>query len=419
MNTIDCYRSHHSSILDTLPQSNHLLLKALICVLYRISLNADTNGMNPFNIGLCVSNSLFKTESTSISSGKQEADVMSSIVEFLIVNCSLLFGSDVVTCIPDKRILIHPFVHRRMIKRTCSNIDRTLFVFIVIRSIVRPTASSTESLDEVESSPHVPVVNRSHDSGLATSDQPFNDDSSEISEHIRRQLPTIALPSPDWTGSISCGKGIVLTSVIASTQANHILTNSRIRNARTNYRPSRQFMEREKLTNDTTDDSDHGLVGDSSVRSSTTTVNNMSIGKMKRTKPVLRHSSLGNNEYHQQQQQHKQQQQQQQQDSQSHDVKCSMASNDVKRASSLKQFYHSSDDADAADERTKSHKMAVLSTSHYQTKKKGTSIGKDKIEPNLVSAGSNNSKQSTIERRSRLVKTKLSRTSDDESITTR
>jgi hypothetical protein len=63
--------------------------------------------MNPFNLGLCVSNSLFKTESTTITSGKQEADVMSSIVEFLIQNCSSLFGSDIFTCIPDKRIIVH------------------------------------------------------------------------------------------------------------------------------------------------------------------------------------------------------------------------------------------------------------------------------------------------------------------------
>ncbi len=95
------------SIIGTFSESNHLLLKGFICVLYRISQDADTNGMNPFNLGLCVSNSLFKTESTTIKSGKQEADVMSSIVEFLIVNCSSIFGSDVITCIPDKHIIVH------------------------------------------------------------------------------------------------------------------------------------------------------------------------------------------------------------------------------------------------------------------------------------------------------------------------
>ncbi len=95
------------SIIGTLPESNHLLLKGFVCVLHHISQNADTNGMNPFNLGLCVSNSLFKTESTTITSGKQEADVMSSIVEFLILNSSLIFGSDVLTCISDKHIIVH------------------------------------------------------------------------------------------------------------------------------------------------------------------------------------------------------------------------------------------------------------------------------------------------------------------------
>lgn len=95
------------SIISTLSYANHLLLKGFICVLTRISQEADGNGMNSFNLGLCVSNSLFKTESTSLTSGKQEADVMSSIVEFLIVNSSILFGSDVLTCIADKHIIVH------------------------------------------------------------------------------------------------------------------------------------------------------------------------------------------------------------------------------------------------------------------------------------------------------------------------
>jgi hypothetical protein len=79
------------SILSTLSEANHILLKGFICILHRISEEADRNGMNAFNLGLCVSNSLFKTESTTITSGKQEADVMSSIL----------------TCFTDKRIIVH------------------------------------------------------------------------------------------------------------------------------------------------------------------------------------------------------------------------------------------------------------------------------------------------------------------------
>ncbi|UJR32084.1 hypothetical protein I4U23_019552 [Adineta vaga] len=369
------------SIIGTLLESNHLLLKGFICVLYRISQNADTNGMNPFNLGLCVSNSLFKTESTTITSGKQEADVMSSIVEFLILNCSSLFGSDILTCIPDKHIMVHQ-----------------------IPSLTRPAASSIESLDEVESSPHLPVVNRSRDSGLATSDQPFNDDSSEISEYFRRLTP---VSPPDWTSSVACGSGTVLTSIILPTTT--ALSITRCRNLKNTYKPSKRFMEREKLKNDTTDDSDHdGLNGDSSIRSSTTTVHNMAIGKIKRTKPISRHSSLGSNEHHNQQQQ---QQQQQQQEAFIKESKRLTTTNDVKRASSLKQFHHLSDEGDDDDEQNKS-----LHINNHMKKKVSTLVKKH--EQILPSTSAVNSKSLINERRSRLVKSKA-KTSDDESMTTR
>ncbi|CAF1581616.1 unnamed protein product [Rotaria magnacalcarata] len=371
---------------STLSESNHLLLKGLICILYRISQNSDTNGMNAFNLGLCVSNSLFKTESTTIASGKQEADVMSSIVEFLILNCTSLFGSDVTTCIPDKHIIVHH-----------------------IPNLTRPTASSIESLDEVESSPHVPIVNRSRDSGLATSDQPFNDDSSEISEHFRRHTSAIRAIPPNWTTSIACGTGTVLSSIIIPTT---ILSLSRYRNSKNLYKPSKQFMERDKLTNDTTDDSDHdefnGTIGDSSVRSSTTTVNNISIGKIKRSKPILRHSSLGNNEYYQKYQQ------------QLTKEAKRVTANDVKRASSLKQFHHGSDEADDDDEQNKTLNANANNNNNNNNNsiKRKTSINTKKNEQILTSTPVINRRNLTNERRSKLVKSKTTN-SDEESMTTR
>ncbi|CAF1048160.1 unnamed protein product [Rotaria sp. Silwood1] len=298
------------NILCTLSEANHILLKGFICILHHISENADINGMNPFNLGLCVSNSLFKTESTTITSGKQEADVMSSIVEFLIENCSLLFGSDILTCITDKHIVVHQ-----------------------IPNLIRPTASSIESLDEVESSPHLPIVNRSHDSGLAASDQPFNDDSSEISEHIRRNIIPITNSLPNWTSSIACGKGIVLTSILIN-NINPSITKRR--NSKIIYKPSKQFLEREKLINNTTDDSDNN----SSIRSSSTTIHNITIEKLKRSKSLSRHSSLCNDE-------HKQHQQQKLITKESRRL---ITNNNVKRTSSLKQFHHSSDEAGDDDD---------------------------------------------------------------------
>jgi hypothetical protein len=210
--------------------------------------------------------------------------------------------------------------------------------FFLLFYLAYPTASSIESLDEVESSPHLPLVNRSHDSGLAASDQPFNDDSSEISEHFRRNQP----PIPNWTSSIACGKGIVLTSIIINNPNSTITTVSvtRRRSSKNSYKPSKQFLEREKLTNHTTDDSDHNA----SIRSSTTTIHNLTIGKMKRSKSLSRHSSLGSGE-------HKQQQQQKQITKESR----RLTTNDVKRTSSLKQIHYSSDEAD--DEENKKRKI--------------------------------------------------------------
>jgi len=305
------------SIISTLSYANHLLLKGFICVLTRISQEADGNGMNSFNLGLCVSNSLFKTESTSLTSGKQEADVMSSIVEFLIVNSSILFGSDVLTCIADKHIIVHqmPNLSLFFLFSIYKKSEKRMYFF----RLDRPNASSIESLDEVESSPHLLVVNRSRDSGLATSDQPINDDSSEMSEHFRQKKISL----PDWRTSISSGTGTVLTSII--------LPSTTRRNPKTSYKPSKQFLEREKLSTDTTDDETDA--NDSSIRSSTTTVQNLTInGKIKRTKPVSRHSSLGSNE-----------QQQAQLQTQINLTKRIPTNHDVKRTSSLKQFYRVSD----------------------------------------------------------------------------
>ncbi|CAF0778650.1 unnamed protein product [Adineta steineri] len=336
------------TVLSTLSEANHLLLKGFICILYHISEHASTNGMNPFNLGLCVSNSLFKSETTTIRSGKQEADVMSSIVEFLIQNCSLLFGSDILTCIPDKRIIVHQ-----------------------IPNLTRPTASSIESLDEVESSPHLPLVNRSHDSGLAASDQPFNDDSSEISEQFQRVATPLSIHIPDWTSSIVCGKGIVLTSIVTNNSNSTLTTLSvtRRRSSKNTYKPSKQFLEREKLTNNTTDESDHN----SSIRSSATTIHNITIGKVKRSKSLSRHSSLGSAE-------HKQQQQKQL-------TKESrrLTTNDVKRTSSLKQFHHDSDEAgddDDENEYMKKIKNKNLLINERRTKlnRSKSNINKKNIE---------------------------------------
>lgn len=282
-----------------MPRANQILLKGLICVLYRIGQNGSFNGMNPFNLGLCISNSLFRSESTTISSGKQEADVMSSIVEFLVENSIPLFGADVLTCVLDKEIIF----------QTVSNAT---------------TASSIESLDEVESSStQIAMVNRSHDSGLAVSDQPFPDDSSEMSEQIQRRNvpPKENQILAEWSSSVACGTGLVLTSIlIPSSKTSQI---QRRRSSKNNYKPSKSFLQREILCNDTTDDSDHPPTF-------------LSSNKVKRSKSLSRHSSIVQHETGQ--------------NSSNKEIKRSTTSHDVKRSTSFKQIEPPSDDADDDDE---------------------------------------------------------------------
>lgn len=192
--------------------------------------------------------------------------------------------------------------------------------------LVPPTASSVESLDEVESSPHLLNVNRSHDSGLAASDLVFNDDSSELSEQARRPAATII----NWKLFVSTGNGPVVKSIKTTSIA-------RRRSSKTAYKPSRQFLEREKLTNHTTDESDeeNNLNNNSSsIRSSTTTIQNLTIGKIKRSKSLSRHSSLGSNE------------QKTVPMKTTNKESRRLLANDVKRTTSLKQIHHSSDETD-------------------------------------------------------------------------
>ena len=218
-----------------------------------------------------------------------------------------------------------------------------------------------------------------------------------MSEHFRRHIPLTISSPPDWTSSIAFGNGTVLTSIIVPTTT---LSITRCRNIKTSYKPSKQFMERDKLKNDTTDDSDRdGFNGDSSVRSSTTTVHNMTIGKTKRTKPISRHSSLGSTEHNQQHQQQNLTKESKR-----------LSTNDVKRASSLKQFHHISDE-DSGDDDDEQNKTLNANNNNNNLKKKKS----EQIPPSTIII---NSKNPTNERRTRLIKSK-NKTSDDESMITR
>lgn len=53
-------------MLDELPRPNILLLQHLLCVLYHIQENADTNKMDAFNLSVCLGPTLLQLDDTPL-----------------------------------------------------------------------------------------------------------------------------------------------------------------------------------------------------------------------------------------------------------------------------------------------------------------------------------------------------------------
>ncbi|KAK1793586.1 hypothetical protein P4O66_011951 [Electrophorus voltai] len=82
-------------VVKNLPEPNIHLLKHLIVMLYHISANADTNKMDSSNLALCVSPNLLRTDNMEIMKN------VSTLTQFLIDNCSEIFGEDALTLLGD------------------------------------------------------------------------------------------------------------------------------------------------------------------------------------------------------------------------------------------------------------------------------------------------------------------------------
>nr|XP_015838515.1 PREDICTED: rho GTPase-activating protein 20 isoform X2 [Tribolium castaneum] len=83
---------HLRRLLSLLPRENHLLLANVVCVLYNIAKRARFNLMSAANLGVCVGPSL-------LWESVQNAPLrtLPTLVEMLINNCQILFGSQVVS----------------------------------------------------------------------------------------------------------------------------------------------------------------------------------------------------------------------------------------------------------------------------------------------------------------------------------
>ncbi|NXC44451.1 TAGAP protein, partial [Penelope pileata] len=85
-------------VADKLPRPNLVLLKHLLSVLHRISQNADTSRMDANNLAICVGPNMLSPGAGStfpLELQKEMNDKVTVLVEFLIDNCSEIFGEDV------------------------------------------------------------------------------------------------------------------------------------------------------------------------------------------------------------------------------------------------------------------------------------------------------------------------------------
>ncbi|XP_062429089.1 T-cell activation Rho GTPase-activating protein-like [Rhea pennata] len=84
-------------VADQLPRPNVLLLKPLLAVLHHISQNAETSRMDSSNLAICIGPNVLSpgTDSTLPLQVQMEVnDKVKALVEFLIDNCTAIFGED-------------------------------------------------------------------------------------------------------------------------------------------------------------------------------------------------------------------------------------------------------------------------------------------------------------------------------------
>ncbi|NXT02067.1 TAGAP protein, partial [Jacana jacana] len=85
-------------VADKLPRPNLLLLKHLLSLLHHISQNAKTSRMDSGNLAICLGPNMLSPETDNtlpLEVQKEMNDKVMVLVEFLINNCSEIFGEDI------------------------------------------------------------------------------------------------------------------------------------------------------------------------------------------------------------------------------------------------------------------------------------------------------------------------------------
>lgn len=78
------------SVLDELPRPNILLLQHLLCVLYHIQENADTNKMDAFNLSVCLGPTLLQLDDTPLDEQPEKMKKVADLTQFLIEHWEIL-----------------------------------------------------------------------------------------------------------------------------------------------------------------------------------------------------------------------------------------------------------------------------------------------------------------------------------------
>ncbi|XP_071596773.1 T-cell activation Rho GTPase-activating protein isoform X1 [Heliangelus exortis] len=85
-------------VAEKLPRPNLILLKHLLSLLHHIGQNSETNRMDSSNLAICVGPNMLSPETDStlpLEVQKEMNDKVTVLVEFLINNCSEIFGEDI------------------------------------------------------------------------------------------------------------------------------------------------------------------------------------------------------------------------------------------------------------------------------------------------------------------------------------
>ncbi|XP_053932017.1 rho GTPase-activating protein 20-like isoform X2 [Cuculus canorus] len=84
------------SLVNQLPEANHILLRHLFGVLHHIEQNSGVNQMNAFNLALCIApNMLWLPSPTGPEEESRSTKKVALLVQFLIENSGEIFGGDI------------------------------------------------------------------------------------------------------------------------------------------------------------------------------------------------------------------------------------------------------------------------------------------------------------------------------------